>query len=35
MGIELMNDGLRMQYVPDSGQLKTCFEFGQEIAKKI
>ncbi|MBU1171154.1 MAG: flavodoxin domain-containing protein [Proteobacteria bacterium] len=35
MGMELINDGLKMQYVPDTDQLKTCFEFGKSIAEKI
>lgn len=35
MGFELANDGLKMQYVPDTDQLKTCFEFGKSIAEKI
>jgi flavorubredoxin len=35
MGIELANDGLKIQYVPDGDQLKTCFEYGKQLAEKI
>jgi flavorubredoxin len=35
IGIELINEGLRMQYVPNEDQLKTCFDFGKTLAEKI
>lgn len=34
-GFELLNEGLRYQWVPDSEAVKKCFEFGQDIARKI
>lgn len=35
MGVSLVTDGLRVQYVPDEEQINTCIEFGKTIAKQI
>jgi len=34
-GIETVMEGLSIKYVPDEGELKRCYEFGKEFAKKI
>lgn len=35
MGVTLVNNGLKIQYVPDENSIKQCFEFGQTIAQEI
>jgi len=35
MGMELVDDGLKVQYVPDNDALVKCFELGQKIGQKI
>ncbi len=35
IGIERLNDGLKVQYVPDAAKLQECFEFGKEIGQAI
>ncbi len=35
MEIELIDDGLRVQYVPDGDTLKECYEYGKNIAASI
>jgi len=34
-GFEIINSGLEVKYVPTKDDLKMCFDFGKEIAKKI
>ena len=34
-GIELVQPGLAVKYVPDNHELNLCYEFGKEFAKKI
>ncbi|TRO47881.1 MBL fold metallo-hydrolase [Candidatus Bathyarchaeota archaeon] len=34
-GFEIINSGLEVKYVPNKDDLKMCFDFGKEIAKKI
>ncbi|OCL26359.1 hypothetical protein U472_10150 [Orenia metallireducens] len=33
--IELIGDPLEVVYVPDKEQLRSCYEFGVELAKRI
>ncbi|MGD9732196.1 MAG: FprA family A-type flavoprotein [Desulfamplus sp.] len=35
MGMEIVDDGLKVQYVPEKADLEKCFELGEKIAKKI
>ncbi len=35
MGLEMVEDPLRQQYVPDQEGLEGCFEFGRRIAQAI
>lgn len=35
MEIDLIDDGLRVQYVPDDDTLKKCYEYGKNIAASI
>ncbi|MBF0302833.1 MAG: FprA family A-type flavoprotein [Desulfamplus sp.] len=35
MGMEIVDDGLKVQYVPAKADLEKCFELGEKIAKKI
>ncbi len=35
IGVELLNDGLRMQYVPDNEKLNACYEFGRDIGRSV
>ena len=34
-GFEVYSQTLEVKYIPDAGELKKCFEFGQQIAQKI
>jgi len=34
-GIEIAQPGLAVQYVPSAEELKKCFEFGRDFAKKL
>ena len=34
-GIEIVQDSISVKYVPDESELKQCYEFGKEFAKKI
>jgi flavorubredoxin len=34
-GFEVHEPGIDVKYVPDKGDLKKCFDFGQQIAQKI
>jgi len=34
-GIEIVQPSLGVQYVPDENELKKCYEFGRDFAKKI
>ena len=34
-GFEVYELSIQVKYVPDSEDLKKCFEFGQQIAAKI
>jgi len=34
-GIELVQPGLSIKYVPDENETKCCYEYGREFAKKI
>jgi flavorubredoxin len=34
-GFEVLEPGVEVKYVPDSEDLKKCFEFGQQIAMKV
>ena len=34
-GIEIAQPGLGVRFVPDSNEIKTCYEYGREFAKKI
>jgi anaerobic nitric oxide reductase flavorubredoxin len=34
-GFEVYDQSVEVKYVPDRGDLKKCFEFGQQIAQKI
>jgi flavorubredoxin len=34
-GISLLQPGLGVKYVPNADELKSCFEFGKNIAAKI
>lgn len=35
MGMEIVDDGLKVQYVPEKADLIKCFELGQKIGQKI
>ncbi|MGM0453144.1 MAG: FprA family A-type flavoprotein [Thermodesulfobacteriota bacterium] len=35
MGVEIIDDGLRVAYVPDEKTKKSAFEFGQKIGKAV
>lgn len=35
MGMEIVDDGLKVQYVPDKDALVSCFELGQKIGSRI
>ena len=35
IGVDLISAGIRSKYIPDSVTLKSCYNFGIEIAKKI
>lgn len=35
MKLEMVDEGLRIQYVPDAAALETCFEYGRKIGKRI
>jgi flavorubredoxin len=35
MKFDIVDPGLRLQYVPNNKDLETCFEFGQQIAKAV
>jgi len=34
-GIELIQPGLSVKYVPDENEIKRCYEYGRDFAKKI
>jgi flavorubredoxin len=34
-GIELIQPGLSVKYVPDENETKKCYDFGQDFAYKI
>lgn len=35
MGMEIVDDGLKVQYVPDKADLEKCFALGEKIGQKI
>ena len=35
MGLEMVEDRLRLQYVPDQEGCECCFEFGRRIAQAM
>jgi flavorubredoxin len=35
MKFEVIDPGLRIQYVPDKAALETCYEFGRKIGKAV
>jgi len=35
MNVELVSDGIRVQYVPDAEDLEKCFQFGAHIASEL
>ena len=35
MKLDIIDDGIRVQYVPDEDDLNTCFDLGVKIAKKL
>jgi len=35
MGMQIVDDGFKVQYVPDNDALGKCFELGQKIGQKI
>ena len=35
MGLEMIEDPLRVQYVPDQGGCECCYEFGRRIAQAM
>jgi flavorubredoxin len=35
MNFEIVDPGLRIQYVPDKEALKTCYELGRKIGKAV
>jgi flavorubredoxin len=35
MGIEIVDPGLRIQYVPDQKAIESCYELGRKIAKAV
>ena len=34
-GLEVINDGLKMLWVPDESALAQCVEYGREIARQL
>ena len=34
-GIELIQPGLSVKYVPDENEIKRCYEYGRDFARKI
>jgi flavorubredoxin len=34
-GFDIVEQGMEVKYVPDTDDLKKCFEFGQQIAQRI
>lgn len=34
-GIEIVQPGLSVKYVPDENELKTCYEFGRSFAEIV
>ena len=35
MKFELLDEGLKVQYVPNGDKLKSCFDYGQNIGRKV
>ena len=35
MKFEIVDPGLKIQYVPDSEAMDACFQFGKKIAKAV
>lgn len=35
MKVEVVNDGVKLQYVPDEEALSKCFSLGRDVAKKL
>jgi flavorubredoxin len=35
MKFEIVDPGLRIQYVPDKTAIETCYEFGRKIGKAV
>ena len=35
MGVELINEGLRVKYVPTENDLNECYTYGQQIAQAL
>ena len=35
LGLETVDNGLRIQYVPDAQKLKACFEYGRKIGRAV
>ncbi len=35
MGVSLIHDGHRIQYVPNADDLESCFEYGREIGRAV
>jgi flavorubredoxin len=34
-GIQLVQPGLSVKYVPDENEIKLCYEFGRDFAKRV
>lgn len=34
-GIELVQPGLSVKYVPDENEMKRCYEFGRDFTEKL
>jgi len=34
-GVDLVQPGLSVRYVPDENEIKRCYEFGQDFAREI
>ena len=34
-GIEIIQPGLGIQYLPDESELQKCYEFGRDFAQRI
>jgi flavorubredoxin len=34
-GVEIIQPGLAVKYVPDEAEIKKCYEFGKNFASKI